>query len=1248
MKKRIFLILTFVFIIVIKSFTDPPPETFDLRDVNGENYVTSVKSQQGGTCWTHGAMAAIEGNLMMTGVWTAAGEIGEPDLAEYHLDWWNGFNQHNNDDTEPPTGGGLTVHEGGDYMVTSAYLSRGEGAVRDIDGQSYSTPPLRFAPSYHYYYVPNIEWFVAGSVLSNINTIKNKIMEQGVIGTCMCYNNAFINWEYIHYQPPTSPLDPNHAIAIVGWDDNKVTQAPNPGAWLCKNSWGTGWGLDGYFWISYYDKHCCQHPEMGAISFQDVEPLNYDYIYYHDYHGWRDTKTDCNEAFNKFIAAGDELLETISFFTAVDSINYTVKIYDRFENGLLLDELATKTGDIEYTGLHTIELETSIELTQGDTFYVYLELSEGGQPYDRTSDVPVLLGAQYRTIVESSAEPDQSYYLSGSTWLDFYDYEFEDPSWNGTGNFCIKALTVERGLKVRPIDNLKSEGPVGGPFSPLSKIYTMENRDNHTINYEVTYDLTADWLTISGDIFGVLQPDEVAEVTVEINSNAEELTEGLHSTTVYFTNLTDHLGDTSRGVTLAVGEPTLRYEWNLDENPEWVTEADWAFGQPTGGGGQHGGPDPTSGFTGDYVYGYNLYGDYPNNLSEKHLTTTSIDCSELFNVHLKFWRWLGVEQPAYDHAYVRVSNDGTNWFTVWQNETEITDFYWHQMDLDISEVADNQPTVYLRWTMGTTDVGWRYCGWNIDDIQIFALDGITNPIELIAFTAVYTINPYGNEYVSINWTTASETDVVGFNIHRSEYDDFSSAIQINISIIDGQGTTTEPHDYSFDDEEADINTLYYYWLEVITLGGPSDIYGSIVYEPGFQDEYDISGNIGYYSDASPIPDAVVELTGDGTYSTTTNTSGDYLFNNIPGCNYVSTPSKADDLGGLSGMDASRIARYAAGLYSLDCLEMISADVSMNGYISGMDASRVARYIAGLIVQLNTSDVNWVFTPEPIPECEDWPPIVYENTREYTPLESDLTDEDFIGIRLGDVSGNWSPDSRVTLSSESFKAIEFETNINSILRIPIVIENVTEIEGIDIEITFNPEVLKLKELTLQDGILDNKDYAIETNLNEPGKGIMVNYAQKDLVSGTGVVAFIEFDVIGIEGSSSEIYFTKFDVNETEALGGLQVVLEGKEVTTKRLEVNIIQPIPNKFALYQNYPNPFYSNTVIKYDLPKDTHVNIQIYNIRGQLVKEIVNGVESAGRKQIEWNTKGLSSGIYFCRLKVGDKVIDTKKCLFLK
>ena len=159
----------------------------------------------------------------------------------------------------------------------------------------------------------------------------------------------------------------------------------------------------------------------------------------------------------------------------------------------------------------------------------------------------------------------------------------------------------------------------------------------------------------------------------------------------------------------------------LDTDPSWTTEAAWAFGQPTGDGGEYGEADPTSGYTGPNVYGYNLAGDYANNIPEYDLTTPAINCIGQTEVALSFWRWLGVEKPMYDHAYVRVSNDGETWHTVWENAATIEDSEWRFIELDISPWADGKATVYVRWTMGTTDGGWRYCGWNIDDVQLTAL-----------------------------------------------------------------------------------------------------------------------------------------------------------------------------------------------------------------------------------------------------------------------------------------------------------------------------------------------------------------------------------------------------------------------------------------------------------------------------------------------------------------------------------------------
>ncbi|MBU0617537.1 MAG: hypothetical protein KKI02_07455, partial [Planctomycetes bacterium] len=167
-------------------------------------------------------------------------------------------------------------------------------------------------------------------------------------------------------------------------------------------------------------------------------------------------------------------------------------------------------------------------------------------------------------------------------------------------------------------------------------------------------------------------------------------------------------------------DPELAVSFPLDSDPGWSTQGQWAFGQPTGGGSHN--YDPTSGYTGNNVYGYNLAGDYSNNMPEYSLTTTTIDCSMLLESELRFWRRLGVERRPFDHAGIRISTDGSSWITLWENPSStIADSEWIQVSLDIADIADREPTVYLRWTMGPTDGSTSYPGWNIDDVEIWAV-----------------------------------------------------------------------------------------------------------------------------------------------------------------------------------------------------------------------------------------------------------------------------------------------------------------------------------------------------------------------------------------------------------------------------------------------------------------------------------------------------------------------------------------------
>ncbi len=92
---------------------------------------------------------------------------------------------------------------------------------------------------------------------------------------------------------------------------------------------------------------------------------------------------------------------------------------------------------------------------------------------------------------------------------------------------------------------------------------------------------------------------------------------------------------------------------------------------------------------------------------------------------------------------------------------------------------------------------------------------------------------------------------------------------------------------------------------------------------------------------------------------------------------------------------------------------------------------------------------------------------------------------------------------------------------------------------------------------------------------------------------------------------------------------------------------ISSSPLSFILNQNYPNPFNPVTTINYALPSTSKVLLIIYNLRGEEIARLVDGIQPTGLHQITWDASGVASGIYFYRIQAGD-YIQTRKMVLLK
>jgi len=318
----------------------------------------------------------------------------------------------------------------------------------------------------------------------------------------------------------------------------------------------------------------------------------------------------------------------------------------------------------------------------------------------------------------------------------------------------------------------------------------------------------------------------------------------------------------------------------------------------------------------------------------------------------------------------------------------------------------------------------------------------------------------------------------------------------------------------------------------------------------------ISGTIAYYSNQQPISNANVHLFNTDNQTKKSDSNGFYAFNALSRGEYGVNVSKDTEKFGLSSTDASTILRHVVKKHTFNCYEQIAGDVTLDGSISATDAARLAKYIAYQLTgndskYLNDDMKDWTFVASPIDNCDHWPPIAYDSTSDIN-LTTELFQQDFTGVRIGDVNGSWD-DYTVTQDKRSNNiknddpvTIRFEKD--STFTIPIRIREKTLISGVDIAIEFDGSVVVCTSGSLNDGIL--KNYKFEQVMDQPNVSAMIIYTS-DTIESYGQIAELSFHVVGEINSETNISFKTFQCNDQPATGGFFV--NGKYTKSVHLTV-----------------------------------------------------------------------------------------------